>query len=104
MTALIVIVAIAGGTYVMRVSMFALVASRPVPERGDRALRLVGSAAVAALVATMTFTSGGAHAARPPAELIAVAAAFLVVRRTGNVTHAFAVGLPAMSMLTPMLG
>ena len=52
----------------------------------------------------MTFTSGGAHAARPPAELIAVAAAFLVVRRTGNVAHAFAVGLPTMWMLTPMLG
>jgi branched-subunit amino acid transport protein len=103
-TALTVILAIAAGTYAMRLSMFALMSSRPVPERVDRALRLVGPAAVAALVATMAFSSGGSHSSRPPAELIAIAAAVLVVRRTGNVTHAFAVGLPAMWVLTPLLG
>ena len=104
MTAVLVILAIAAGTYAMRLSMFALMSSRPVPPRADRALRLVGPAAVAALVATMTFSSGGSRAARPAAELVAIAAGFLVVRRTGNVTHAFAVGLPAMWMLAPLLG
>lgn len=104
MTALTVIVAIAAGTYAMRVSMFALVSGRPVSPRIDRALRLVGPAAVAALVATMTFSGGGSHAVRPPAELVAIVAAFVIVRRTGNVTHAFAVGLPTMWVLTPLLG
>lgn len=102
MTASLVIVAIALGTYALRVSMFVLVTSRPVPKGLDRMLQLVGPAAVAGLVAAALVRTGGDG--QDPVELLAVGAAFVVVRRTGNVAHAFVVGLPVMWALGSVLG
>ena len=104
MTALVVIVAIGLGTYALRASMFVFVGGRSLPARVDDALHLVGPAAVAALVATMTFSHAGSIDLRPAPELVAIAAGYLAVRRTGNVVHAFVVGLPTLWVLTPLLG
>ena len=38
-----------------------------------------------------------------PPQLVAVIAGFLVVRHTGNVMHAFAVGMPTMGTLQLVL-
>lgn len=102
MTAWIVILAIGLGSYALRAVMFVLVADRSVPARVDDALALVGPAAVAALIATMTLTNAGQVDALPAAELAAIVAGFLATRRTGNVMHAFTVGLPVLWVLTAL--
>ena len=104
MTAFLVILAIGVGTYAMRVSMFLLASARPVPVSVEQALRFVAPAAVAALVAGRLFTVDGAAALRPLAEIVAVAVAFVVVRRTGNLLHAFAFGLPIYWVLSAATG
>ncbi len=103
MTPFVVIVAIGLGTYALRASMFVFVGTRPLPARVDNALHLVGPAAVAALVATMTFSHGGSIEPRPVAELVAIAVGYLTVRHTGNVAYAFVTGLPTLWVLTAVL-
>jgi branched-subunit amino acid transport protein len=102
MTAWTVIVAIGGGSYAMRAAMLVLVGVRPLPPRVDRALRHVGPAAIAALIAAMVFTRAGAVHPLPTAELAAIVAGFLVVRRTGNVVHAIVLGMPTMWLLAAL--
>ncbi len=65
-------------------------------------LGFVGPAALAALTAALVFTHGGAIRPLPAAELVAVVAGTIVVRRTGAVLHAFAVGLPVFWALTAL--
>lgn len=96
MTALVVILAVAAGTYALRVSMFVLLADRTVSPGVERAMGLVAPAAIAALVAAALFTADGSVAAAPVGEVLAVAAGFAVVRRTGNVLHALTVGFPVV--------
>lgn len=98
MSVWLAIAAIGLGTYLIRVSMFLVVAERELPGWVDRSLDLVGPAAMAALVASMVFVQDGAVAA-PVAPTLAVLVGFLVVRRTGNVLHAFAAGLPTFWLL-----
>lgn len=100
MSTWLVIGAIGAGTYLLRASMFALVATRSVPLRIETALGLVGPAAVAALVATIVATSPGTIDPAPAPELAALALGFAAVRRTGNVLHAFAAGLPVFWLLS----
>ena len=104
MTAFFTILAIGLGTYALRASMFVLAGAHPLPARVDDALRLVGPAALAALVATMTFSHAGSIDLRPAPELVAIALGYGAVRRTGNVVHAFLAGLPTLWLLTPLLG
>ena len=104
MTAFVVIVAIGLGTYALRASMFVLVGARALPARVDDALRLVGPAAVAALVATMTFSHAGSIDPRPAPELVAIAVGYVAVRRTGNVVYSFVAGLPTLWVLTALMG
>jgi branched-subunit amino acid transport protein len=104
MTALLVIVAIGLGTYALRVSMFVLLGARSLPAGVGDALGFVGPAAVAALVATMMFTHSGSIEPRPTPELVAIAAGYLTVRRTGNAGFAFVAGLPTLWVLTAMMG
>jgi branched-subunit amino acid transport protein len=100
MTAWLVIIAIGIGSYAMRAVMLALVSSRPPPASIDSAMRHLGPAAIAALTATMAFTRAGSIRPLPIAELAAIAAGFITVRRTGNVLHAITVGLPTMWLIT----
>ena len=99
MNAWVAIVAIGLGTYLMRVSMFLVVGERELPGWVMRCLDLVGPAAVAAIVASMVFVHDEVVGAAV-APTLAVVAGFLVVRRTGNVLHAFVVGLPTFWLLT----
>ena len=103
MTAWLVILAVGAGSYAMRAVMLAVVATKPLPERYDTVIGFVGPAAIGALVATLTFTHGGAVEPAPLAELVAVGIGFVAVRRTGNVMHAFTAGLPALWLLTAIV-
>jgi branched chain amino acid efflux pump len=98
MTTWAVIAAVGLGTYAMRVSMFLLVGGRDLPAPLRRSVAFVGPAAIAALVTTMVLVRDGSVAFRP-APTIAVLVGFLVVRRTGNVLHAFSAGLPTLWIL-----
>jgi branched-subunit amino acid transport protein len=97
-----VIAGVAVGTYALRVSMLVVLAGRALPAWTDRPMRLVGPAAVAALVATMLLVSDGARQPAPTAELLSALAGFLAVRRTDNLMHAFVVGLPVFWVLNAL--
>ena len=97
-----VLAIVALGTYGLRVSMFVALGGRALPAWTDRPMALVGPAAVAALVTSLVATEAG-RATLPSLPVIAaVAAGFLATRRTGNVMHAFAAGLPAFWLLTAL--
>ena len=63
-------------------------------------MSLVGPAAIAALAASMAFTDRGAASAAPLAEVVALAAGFVAVRRTGNVMTAFLAGMPVFWLVS----
>jgi branched-subunit amino acid transport protein len=95
-TTWLVFLAVAAGTYVIRASMLVGLAGRRLPAAVQSRLSLAGPAAMAALVVSSVLTgSGGVHGA----ELIACGAGFVAVRRTGNVSYAFVVGMPALWIL-----
>ena len=104
MTVWLVIFAVGLGTYLFRAVMFAAVGAHALPAWTDRPLAFVGPAALGALVGSMLLTSGGsAHLAALP-EAAAATAAFLTVRRTGNVAHGMAVAFPVIWTLTWLAG
>jgi len=94
MTPWLVIIAVGVGTYALRASMLLLVGAKPLPPGIESGLALVGPAAIAALLVSMTITHAGVIDPRSAIDLVAVGAGFVAVRRTGNVLHAFTVGLP----------
>lgn len=94
-----VIIAVAAGSYALRVSMFVLLGNRSLPSWATAPMSLVAPAAVAALVASMLFVQHGAVQTPPLAELTAVGAGFAAVRRSGNVMHAFVAGMPAFWLI-----
>ncbi len=100
MSAWLALAAIGIGTYALRASMFVALGNRQVPAWLERPMSMVGPAAIAALVASMLFTSGGSVAIGSLPTIVATAAAYVVVRRTGNVMHAFAVGMPVLWILS----
>lgn len=99
MTALIVFAALGIGTYLIRASMLVALGDRTLPAWVTQAMTYVGPAAIAALVASAAFTSGGRVDALPISQLCAIALGFVVVRRTGNILHALTVGFPALWIL-----
>jgi branched-subunit amino acid transport protein len=96
MNAWIVIVAVGLGTYALRSAMFVLVGNRQLPTWTARPLAFVGPAAIGALVGGMLLTDHGRFAPPGTAELVAVAAAFVAVRRTGDVAKGMLVGFPVV--------
>jgi branched-subunit amino acid transport protein len=95
-TTWLVFLAVAVGTYVIRASMLVGLTGRQLPAAIQSRLALAGPAAIATLAVAALF-SGSEGGQRP--ELLAGLAGFLAVRRTGNVTHAFLVGMPALWLL-----
>ena len=93
MTPLLVFLATAIGTFVLRASVLVGLTGRTLAPKLQTRLALVGPAAIAALCAA----SLGPGPARPIAwpEIVAAVTAFLAVRRTGSLVHAFVVGMPA---------
>lgn len=96
MTAWVVVVAVAAGSYALRVSMFLFLGGKEMPRWTHAPMALVGPAALGALTASVIFVSGASSRAVPLPELLAIVAGFVAVRRTSNVMHAFTVGLPVL--------
>ena len=96
MSAWLIIAVIGLGTYALRVSMFIVLGGRELPTWVHGPMTLVGPAAIAALVGSMLLTSHGRIDIGSIPTIAATVAAFVCVRRTGNVMHAFVVGLPMM--------
>ena len=100
MTAWLVVIAVGLIGYALQALILVTVATRPLSDRVLLPMRFVGPAALAALTATLVFTRGGALRAVPLAELGAIVAGTLAVRRTGAVAYAFVVGLPVYWLFT----
>ena len=102
MSTWIVIAAVAAGTYALRAGMFVALGSRALPGWTARPMALVGPAAIAALVASSLAARGDELVTPAAGELLAVVAGGLAVRRTGNVMHAFAAGMPVLWAATAL--
>lgn len=96
MTAWIVVVAVAAGSYALRSSMFVFLGGKQLPTWTDAPMALVGPAALGALTTAVVFVVDGSTQAVPVPEMLAIVAGFVAVRRTANVMHAFTVGLPVL--------
>jgi branched-subunit amino acid transport protein len=104
MTAWLVIVAVGLGTYAFRAVTFAVVAARGLPAWAERPLAFVGPAALGALVGGMLLTSHGRAELPTLADAIAVLAAFVTVRRTGDIARGILVGFPVLWALSSLAG
>lgn len=82
------------GTDVVRVSMVAAHARYGIVDRLERHLRLVSPGVLAALLEMSIPVPNGRHAPLAIAERVALGAAFVAVRRSGNVGWALAIGFP----------
>lgn len=100
MNATVVILAVGFGTYLLRASMFVVLGGRTPPQWLQSPLAFVGPAGIAALVSAMLLTTEGHAGVGSTPAVVAAAAAFVLVRRTGNVMHAFAVGMPVFWTLS----
>ena len=95
-----VILTVGLGTYLLRASMFVVLGGRTTPRWLEAPLNYVGPAGIAALVGAVLLTSNGRAGIGSIPAVVAAVMAFLLVRRTGNVMHAFAVGMPVFWTLT----
>jgi branched-subunit amino acid transport protein len=100
--ATVVILVVGLGTYLLRASMFVVLGGRTPPLWLQSPLAFVGPAGIAALVSAMLLTDHGHAGVGSIPAVVAAVAAFVVVRRTGNVMHAFAVGMPLFWVLTAL--
>ncbi|NNE12291.1 MAG: hypothetical protein HKN41_08625 [Ilumatobacter sp.] len=80
------------GTYVLRASMLVAHDVAGTPAWLERRLPLVGPSIVAVMV--VSSLSAGGSTAPTPTAVVAVAAAFMAVRRTGRLGSALVVGFP----------
>jgi branched-subunit amino acid transport protein len=99
-TAWLVICAVGLGTYAFRAVTFAIVSARGLPAWTERPLAFVGPAALGALVGGMLLTAHGSAEVPALAEAGAAVAAFVTVRRTGNVARGLVIGFPVLWALT----
>jgi branched-subunit amino acid transport protein len=95
-----VILTVGLGTYLLRASMFVVLGGRTPPQWLQAPLAYVGPAGIAALVGALLLTTHGHVGVGAIPAVVAAVSAFAVVRRTGNVMHAFAVGMPVFWTLT----
>jgi len=102
MSVWLVILAVGAGTYVFRAAMFVVLGSHSLPAWTHGPLGFVGPAAIGALVGGMVLTDGERFAPSGAAELVAVVAGFVVVRRPGDVARARAVCFPVLWTLTAL--
>lgn len=102
MSVWLVILGVGLGTYAFRAAMFVLLGSRQLPAWTHQPLGFVGPAAIGALIGGMVLTDGERFAPSGVAELVALAAAFATVRRSGDVARGLLVGFPALWALTAL--
>jgi branched-subunit amino acid transport protein len=99
MSALATFAIAAAGSYALRVAMLVLLAGRTLPRTMATSVGLVGPAAAAALTVGALMGRGGL-AGLP--TIVACLAAFAVVRRTRQMTHALVVGFPLIWVLAAL--
>ena len=87
------------GTYLSRASFILLLGNRAVPERVEKALRNVGPAVLAGLVASLLVGGDGFSGLRPSPELVALVAATLIAWRTRNMTWTLVSGMAIVWVL-----
>lgn len=80
-------------TYGLRISMV-VVGDGSVASTFAQRLRYVTPAAAAAIIASAVLVEDGSAAVAPPAELLAVVAGLVAVRRGGKAWLTLAIGLP----------
>lgn len=100
MTTWLVMILAGGGTYLLRISMLAAHDSFGTPRWLERRLHLVGPGVLSAILVSSMISAHGPASAPDPAALVAVAVAFLAVRRTGDIGWALIVGLPTAWFVT----
>jgi branched-subunit amino acid transport protein len=98
-TAWLVICAVGLGTYAFRAVTFAVVSARGLPAWAQRPLAFVSPAALGALIGGMLLTSHGTAELPALAEAGAAVAAFVTVRRTGNIARGLAIGFVVLWLL-----
>ena len=96
MSDVLAVVVVGLGTYLTRASFILLLAGRELPPVLQRAVRNVGPAVLAALVASLLVGSDGIAGLAPSVELVALIASGLVAWRTKNVIAALGVGMVAL--------
>jgi branched-subunit amino acid transport protein len=101
MTLWLVILVVAVGSYLFRISMLVLAARVGVPAILDRVARFAVPTAFAALATTSLagYASAGTGAVAP---YVAVAAAVIAVRRTGSPRAALVVGMPTLWIVSAL--
>lgn len=96
MTDLVAVVVVGVGTYATRASFIILLADRTLPPLLQRAVRNVGPAVLAALVASLLVGEEGITGLAPSVELASLAAASLVAWRRKNVIAGLAMGMAVL--------
>jgi branched-subunit amino acid transport protein len=104
MSAMLVVGLVATTTYLVRASFLAVLPMRRIPDRIERRLKAIGPAAMAAVLASALFTDRAAVAVVSVPATAGCLAAFLAVRRSGDVKMAFVVGLPVMWLVAAAVG
>jgi branched-subunit amino acid transport protein len=97
----LVVLAVAGGTYLFRVSMVVVASHATVPPVLERAARHAPTVSFAAIAAAafgghVTMTAEGA------APLVGALFAVVAVRRTGSCHAALAVGMPVVWLVSAL--
>ena len=103
MSTWLIVLAAAGASYLLRISMVVALAGRSLPSRLERQISLMGPAVLAAIVANSLFVKGGAPALPTAPTVLGALAAVVVVARTRRPTQALLVGLPVAWLATVLL-
>jgi branched-subunit amino acid transport protein len=94
MSGWIAILIVGLGSYAFRWGGLNALGQAATPLWLERVLSHLTSAALGAIVASAMFAETRAGGLTIRAEQVAIVAALVVVRKTGNIVHAVAVGLP----------
>jgi branched-subunit amino acid transport protein len=99
MTPLEVFAVVALGSYVLRLTMLVVLGGRSLPQALVTPVGLIGPAAVGALTVGALVSHG--HAAGT-STIAASVVAFIVVRRTKNITYGLLAAFPALWLLNAL--
>ena len=100
MTTWLVMILAGTGTYLLRISMLAAHDSFGTPRWLEGRLHLVGPSVLSAILVSSMVAVHDHSTAPGLAALIAVASAYVAVRRTGNIGWALIVGFPTAWAVT----
>jgi len=99
MSVLVVFAAAAAGTYLLRISMVVGGVGERLDARWSARLALVAPVMLSAIVASSLFLARSEPRVPALADIVAILASAMAVRRTGSIAVAFVVGFPVYWML-----